>query len=213
VVSCGQQRRGKKTTKADFVSAIEPGGAPLTSDEIATALRICYAFRSKRTKFRTDMKNFEFRFRFEEENCEKESRAEEARASLRLGSHSDPIEWDINTKADYLPLVQTDVHGFISAICESVVRGETPTNTTQSGVDLMEVSFKAGSLKDSYTVRMGTKEELEDEEFKVYRVATFEVLTNATSAGNFLGLVVSTELAERCESPGRYSQLTQTYLD
>lgn len=197
VAGCGSDKQYKKKEQA-FTQAISAGGAPLPDEELAVALRICYALRSKHTTFKAEQVGKAFRFNVKETFCDGRNEEEFINTVVNDMGFDQPLEYSSTNTRPYFKKIMTNVYGPLKGLCEEVLKGNTPANVVNLGPDeVMEVSFENG-VYDTFELRYGRKVKPLDVTYTPYKVETFKVLTNSRSSGNLLGLVSESERRQPC---------------
>jgi hypothetical protein len=175
------------------------GGTPLDDNAMAVALRICYAYRTKRSKFTVEMLKGQFNFSMTTRNCQNQETTESFTSELTQESSGEPLYFESDYSKNYFKEVQTDLHGYLATICGDVLAGETPLNTAEIGNEFYEYTFQSSvSGGDQVAIQIGAQDTPSAANPSVKRKIVFEVLTNATSAGNYQGMVVETRQYSPC---------------
>lgn len=189
--SCGIDKSMRDSTNLSFSESLSSGGRPLNDGEMAVALRVCYAFRSKRTKFMAEMLESEFKFSFQTKDCEDTvSSPAELVTTLKQLMVDGPMSYEASgVSSSYLREVQTDVNGDLAELCTQIFKGETPLNVLEKDNQFHEFSFLS-NVYDTVEVRVGALQTPQDTVATVMRMTRLEVLTNQQSSGDYLGLVV-----------------------
>ena len=212
VSACGAHKRGSVEDNVDFTSKIITGGSPLPEDQMAVALRICYAFRSKRSNFRTEYMGNSFRFKTTRTSCnEPGQRVEYLNTTLRQNLESDPMTFDTTTDLKYFKKVKTHQDGILSNICDQVIKGETPVNVFDHKNGVAEVTFYENLGVDNFSVRYGSKSSALQVDFDPVKIENFKVLTSSASSGNLIGLVYESDRYEPCSGSSESSYFKQSY--
>ncbi|MDC1174283.1 hypothetical protein OAT67_02735 [Bacteriovoracaceae bacterium] len=213
-VGCGAGHKGTQE-KVVLNQSISAGGSVLNDTEVATALRICYAFRSKKTQFRATKLNTDFKYSTSFKDCDERLFSPTAviTTTLKQLLESEPMVYDSSSDLPYLKVVQTHMDGAIEGICDQVLKGETPLNVQEvSPTEIIQYAFKSSLANgDSYEVMHAKRESTTVNEFIVDKVEKFKVLTNATVAGDLLGLVSEYESHENCEDEDFVKTFIQDY--
>ena len=101
----------------------------LDTEETNIALRICYAFKSKRNFLRTFKIGSDFEYEIREKSCN----GSESSHLVKVKLFEDPKEGELFFKGEkkqvYLSKVMTDRHGPMSYICTALFRGKDVPNT------------------------------------------------------------------------------------
>ncbi len=199
-LGCGDFN-GSSSLQSDIEAlgaTISPTGSSLSDEEVSVALRICYAYRSKGTRFRTDRLNKLFRFEMEKTDCDQSKKIESFNSTLKLDSN-DVMYFDAPSfMGPYNRVVQTHDNGHLGSICRQLFAGTTPRNTSVEGDRLLEFSFLK-RFQDGYLVRYGKRKDPTDSsEYEVERIERFYVQTNSQATGVPYGLVSQWEWRKMC---------------
>lgn len=192
LTSCGYDKSsGEKEESLYFSEAALTGGAPLDDAQMAVALRVCYAFRTKRSKFLVEMLGDNFNFSHTATTCDGSSTQSSFSAQLVQDNSTDPLKYESDFSGSYIREVQTDLNGYLSNLCGNVLAGETPLNTTQINNELYEYRFQSStSAGDRISITIGSNQTIGASTPTVTQKLVFNILTNATSSGNYQGMVI-----------------------
>lgn len=195
-----------------FSQAVEAGGSPLTDSEMAVALRVCYAFRSKRTKFIAELLETNVNFQFQENNCEGNStRNTTVSTTLKQLESGGPLSFEATAVGfSYNREVYTDISGVLAQTCTQVLKGETPLNVLEFNNEINEYTFSSG-IYDSVDIKVGSKKAPTDTVPTVSQVIRLEVLTNQQSSGDFLGIVYKHTRYYPCDGDA-FKNKVQTFI-
>ncbi len=216
LANCGGAKKPTSRAPAN-IQPLETGLLP--PDQKAIATRICYAYQSKATAFRTSPfmgKNFNFNIR--SNNCSNQV-SEFSIAPVLRYDLSNSLEFFLPAIINVTPVlfanaVQTDTTGFLSQLCSKVKNNQPISNTNVINDVRVQVEFFRESL-DSYTLRyfenVNGKPQLQSAD-------TFKVRTQFNLSGNqILGMdeVFTREkicpgLSNQSALPN-YSQFIQTF--
>lgn len=122
---------------------------PLTSEELNIASRICYAYKSKAAKFRTDYAQKSFSFRLYQKSCDavESSRTIEASLNAEFGGEvMSYIPKSAVSSGEFMTAVQTDRVGFLKNVCEKIYRGESISNTVDIDGVKAQIIFERKNL-------------------------------------------------------------------
>ncbi len=189
--ACGIDKDYRDTTNLYFSESLLSGGRPLNDGEMAVALRICYAFRSKRTKFLAEMLQSEFDFTYQTKDCNNQvSSPVELKTTLKQLMVDGPMSYEAEgVNFSYMRELQTDINGEMAELCTQIFKGETPLNVVEKDNQFFEYAFLS-NVYDTVEIRVGSQETPQDQAATVMRMNRYEVLTNQQSSGDYLGLVV-----------------------
>lgn len=188
--SCGNNR---KPSSVNFdVNSEMMAVQPLTSDELNIAGRICYAYKSKGAKYRTDYAQKTFSFRLYQKSCEgaESSRSIDATLNAEFGGEvMSYLPKSAVNPGEFLATVQTDRVGFLKTICEKIYRGESISNTVDIDGVKAQVVFERKNL-DRYKLNYFVAQGFSGNESK-YVIHSSDVITVRTqfdwSNGQILG--------------------------
>lgn len=215
LASCGYDKSGTQSSDVlGFSSAALKGGVPLSDGEMAVALRVCFAFRTKRTKFSVEMLGNTFDFNYIAKDCQGKEDHKSFSAQLMQQSSTQPLRYQSSFSGPYISEVQTDINGYLSGLCSSVLAGETPLNTREIDNNLYEYRFQSSvSGGDMVSVTIGSKVNPTDSAPTVMQKVTLDVLTNATSSGNYQGMVTEATRYIPCDTTnsGRSKSYKQVF--
>lgn len=159
LTGCGNNR---KPSSVNFdINAEMMAVQPLSSDELSIAGRICYAYKSKGAKFRTDYAQKTFNFRLYQKSCEGAESSRTLEASLNAEFGGEVMSFllkSVVNPGEFLTTVQTDRVGFLKTICEKIYRGESISNTVDIDGVKAQVVFERKNLdryKLNYFVAQG----------------------------------------------------------
>lgn len=200
---CGIDKTYRGGEALAFSDNLLTGGTPLNDGEMAVALRICYAFRSKRTKFLAEMIESPFNFSFQTKDCNDNiSTPTDLNTTLKQLMVDGPMSYEASgVTYSYMREVQTDVNGELSELCNQIFKGETPLNVMELNNEYYEYRFTS-NVYDTVEIRVGAKNDPNASEPSVNRMRRMEVLTNQQSSGDYLGLVVRSSRYFPCNNEG-----------
>jgi hypothetical protein len=193
-----------------FSETVSEGGRPLTDSELGVALRICYAFRSKRSKFLSQFLDSNFSFNFTKKSCsENVVSTSLVSTSLKQPLPGGPLSYESLSASNHFKLVETDINGDLVDVCSLVFKGETPMNVMTIHNETYEFRFLA-STYDTVEILIGANTNPQNpRQFVVNRQKRMEVLTNQSSSGEYLGMVVKASLTTRCSDDVRSTQVQE----
>ena len=217
VSSCGLERQYADDQQVfAFGSSALNGGRALRDDEMSVALRVCYAFRSKRTKFSAELINRDFSFNYQAKSCKSSEPEVNSQIDSKLSQLliNGPLSFESTFPGSYAREVQTDLNGLLKGLCSQVLKGETPFNYSENTDGFSEYIFTSG-VYDNIEIRSGSVNE-QDGPLVVNSVTKLEVLTNQVVSGDLQGLVVKTTRSFPCRALGDTEvsrTMTQTFLE
>lgn len=212
-LSCGLEREYNGSTNLSFSESLSSGGRPLNDGEMAVALRVCYAFRSKRTKFLAEMLESDFKFSYQTKDCQDNVASPvELATTLKQLMVDGPMSYEASgVNFSYMREVQTDVNGDLAELCTQIFRGETPLNVQEKSNQFFEYSFFS-NVYDTVEIRVGAQRTPQDTVATVMRMTRLEILTNQQSSGDFLGLVVRGARYFPCDNSTQVRSQEQNFI-
>ncbi|MFT6069121.1 MAG: hypothetical protein ACJAT2_000402 [Bacteriovoracaceae bacterium] len=202
VVSCGNSGR-KPSTESQLGSALVAGGV-FGPNEKNTAIKICYAFRSKNTNYRASFLNSTFSFNLSYRDCDGEDKNELLGTILKAPLSSQPMVFDAISEIPFYNNVQTDKEGVLKDICSSLLDGGNPSRSNLSFGRLVEISFLSSSV-DKMIVRSAG---LVGSDYVIDQEERFEV---DSTAGNRTGQIKFASREKTCAN-GRVESMTQQLI-
>ncbi|MEC7277784.1 MAG: hypothetical protein VXV96_15790 [Bdellovibrionota bacterium] len=213
LVGCGYDQTYKEGD-TNFSSAVTSGGEPLDDTEMAVALRICYAFRSKRTLFLAQKVESNFNFTYRAYDCDGNLSVEQQLLStLKQLLPGGPLSYEsTGFTLPYMREVETDISGHMESFCDEVFKGNTPLDVIEENNEYFEYEFLSG-LYDTFIVRIGSSQNVNDPTPIVTRIHQYEVLTNSQPSGDYTGMVVRTSGRTRCEATdSKFKRYEQSFI-
>lgn len=175
--SCGQGNT--RAVEAGNLSLGEELSASytLSGEKLNTALRICYAYRSKRVGLRSSYIDQSFSFSVKNRPCNDDETNKAISATLKAPLLSQPMVFDSSERElSWYESVNSDNDGPIATLCTSIIRGDTLTNLlSSSGNTQQVVEFSVNTENDHYVILTGTK--TTEDQFFVTKKETFYVQT------------------------------------
>lgn len=204
LTACGQASRNP-SSENQLGAALTVGGT-FSDSEKNIAIRTCYAFRSKNANFRARFISEDFRFLVTERTCQGVDRSETLTTELKAPLATGPMVFDAVSTIDYFSQVQTDQHGHLSSICNSLLQGGDPQKSILLGNTVIELTFYTSDL-DHFIVRTANKE---GNNYIVAVEERFKFDTN-NAAGDNVGKVVLATKEQTCGN-GSISTISQQAL-
>lgn len=157
--SCGNGNNGPIEAGNIGLGQELSGTSALEGNSKETALRICYAYRSKRIGFRTNHLDASFSFSVSNRPCESSESNKTISVTLKEVLQSQPMTFDSSERSlTYFSTVNTDEDGNLASICEKLLKGDNSTNKiSESGGVLKIAEFSVGTASDHYTVLEATE--------------------------------------------------------
>lgn len=218
ISSCG---RGNNVAKTTFdTNAILSEERNLTVDEINIANRICLAYKSKSTKFRsTEFYGTNFNFQAKKTDCQNVVTSYTVSATLKNDDQNNlayipPAGFDPNLR--FNRKVQTDVSGYLAQLCPKLAANQAVTNTsTNQNVKAQISFFRDGSDQtDGYIIQVFTKQT--NNTFLIDSAEKFKSTTGQdTSGGKIYGMDKFYSTQKVCPSTfdkNKFSDFEQTFI-
>jgi hypothetical protein len=180
----------------------------LTVEERAVATRICYAYQSKSSSFRSQNYNGgTFTFDVNSRNCV------DARANYKvnsvLKSSSTSMTLVPDTDKPFVTSVQTDQSGYLAQLCGKIQNNKPISNTVTETTTKVQISFFRDSL-DSYTLKYFAPDA--NKVMKIESMETYKVRTQSSvGSGQIQGMDESYSLFQTCGTSDKYSEFTQQF--
>lgn len=207
--ACGDGNSGPKKAAIDALITEE---RDLVAEERAIATRICYAYQSKNTSFKTQIylgRNFEFNITTK--SCEDVEETYNINAVLKIESSTrlayiPPIS---NTNA-FEKQVQTNGDGYLAQLCTKIQTNQPISNTVDTGGYKVQIQFFKDKL-DGFIFRYFKL--TGDAGYKIERAETFKVRTQFNSTSEqILGMDESFSRESICLTNVKsYSSFTQNF--
>ncbi len=193
-----------------FSKSVIAGGNPLGDDEMGVALRICYALRFKRGQMLGSFGNHQFRFDIEERTCNGQEETYQWKTKLNQPNTDKELTFESRKDTLFFNKVLSDIHPPLATICKALTNGNTPMNTVEIDDHLVELRFYS-KAKDYVEMRHAHKGIHHQMSSRPYKIERFQILTNKTSAGNYLGMSAQSLRLIPCnENAKEYTWLKQT---
>lgn len=192
LVSCGYDKSSTQGNETlSFSTSALKGGRDLTDGEIAIALRVCYAFRTKRSNFSVEMIGNTFNFNYMTKDCQGKEDQSTFSGQLSQQTSTNSLRYTSSFTGPYISEVQTDLNGYLKNLCSAVLAGETPLNSENVNNELYEYHFQSSVVYagDTVTITIGSKQSPTDSNPTVSQKVILDVLTNSTSSGSYQGMV------------------------
>lgn len=179
LLNCGGSGAKKKTTELTGTQPLEE--AVLPADQRTIATRICYAYQSKATTFRTTpFMGGTFKFDMRHTNCSNQLNQYSLTPVLRYNLNNALEFFQPDTSKLFAGTVQTDTSGFLSQLCTKIKNNEAINNTTVNNDVRVQVEFFREDL-DAYTLRYFV---LDGGDYKFESADTFKVRTQFNLSGS-----------------------------
>lgn len=201
-----------------FTEKVEKGGVGLDDRSLGIALRICYALRSKRLHYETDLLGQRINFQVSSSSCENNTSIPPTQRSLGLYISKSPtgsLFMQGPQATTFFTEIITDKQGPLSSLCETALSGGTPLDLEGQGLEFKRFSFRDRGLDQVEIEYARVKDPnafRNDREYEIYQTERFSFLTDNLSSGPYIGLT-SESLREINCSNASVSQLIQTFQD
>ncbi len=183
----------------------------LSVEERTIATRICYAYQSKSSTFRSkSYDNGTFTFDINSKNCE------DTRTNYTVNS----VFKSLNSSLTFVPetdkpfksIIQTDKVGYLSQLCEKMFNNMPVSNTVAEANMTIQISFSRETL-DSYTIKyfipaVNSQSNL----MKIESMETYKVITKPVlGSGQIKGMDESYSSYKTCETSDKFSEYSQKF--
>lgn len=140
IVACGKTKQSGKYF--DSLSSPLSVKENFSVGEQDVAIKICYAFQSKKSNFPTNYANALFKFKVELTSCSANYTTDIINTYLRTPYLSKPMFFDTDDtdfKDHFVEELQTNADGYLESICDKIFKGESfPSPVKQLGDDKIE---------------------------------------------------------------------------
>jgi hypothetical protein len=210
IMSCGIDKdRSSGRSPATLGQEIELEGDTLSSVEQSIAVRICFAYRSKRSRFSTTSIGDDFNFNIEHTQCSGEVIEEDIATKLRQNNVG--LFFDTSYSGEFYEKVETDIDGILKSVCTNVLKGESSANSFEVNNSTHAISFSTSRNIDSYQVQIAQKTSSSTEEL-VVQIIDFEV-PEKNSSNPYYGATTSVKRTIACQTgSSRYDIITKKLL-
>jgi hypothetical protein len=210
-ISCGAQKNIVEESFSSASSMVQV--QDLTPIERSVATRICYAYQSKSTSFKTQAyMTGSFVFSVTSKDCTgKES---SSNITSTLGTSNDEkrsLIFNSNSTFPFLKTVQSSQSGFLSQLCLKIQNNLPIKNTLVKNDTTIQVSFTSKDI-DSYTLQYFSTQ---NNVVKIQSSETFKVRTQFNITTNqILGMDEFYTKMQVCASDtSKNSQVSQAFLN
>ncbi len=210
VDGCGTNHHPKTP---DFVIKSEMKATQdIATEELSIAQRICYAYKSKSAKLKSEYNLKTFVWKLKNQNCDKSENTQSIQATVKSDFGSGTLAFEMPTgitAKGFLSNVQTDTNGFLSSVCEKISRGNTISNTTELNGIKVQLSFDRKDL-DRYKIDYFSINK--ENKYVIYATDVISVRTQFTwKDGQLLGGDELVTRYNQCGTSDSYSIDTQTF--
>lgn len=209
-MSCGIDKdRNYGRTPATLGQQIAIEAGELSEQEQAIAVRICFAYRSKRGRFSTTLIGEDFSFNITHNKCDGSAINENIDA--KLAQNNLGLFYSSSYSGEFYSKVETDIDGILTKVCESVLRGDNSQNTFIVNNSTHAITFSSLGNIDSYEVQIAQKS-LPNTKEVITQIMNFEVLEKS-STNPYYGATTKVRRIIACNSSENpYDILTKTLL-
>ena len=207
IVSCGENKN--KSQEVGFaVNQQVSATRDLNDAERAIATRVCYAYQSKASSFKTQAYNGgTFNFSLESKNCEDIKDIYSVSGSLITGSDGS-LTYDSKSPKKFFPKIQTSQSGFLSQLCSKIVTNQAISNTAVINNVIVQIILQASDL-DTYTLNYY---QLQDKVLRITSADTYKVRTQFNlNNGQILGMDEKYSQQAVCSDNKNFSQISQSF--
>lgn len=213
--SCGQSDNEPARLKEAQIGAELSTGETLSGGSKDAALRICYAFRSKNSAFRTinGLLGSTFSFTLNYTDCSNSKRAENEALATTLAQtlQSAPLIYDSTNTHPYMKEVQTHQHGELASLCQSLIMGEdVQTVVSVNSEQKKEFRFGTSDQLDHYSISIANKT-ISTRGSQIFAITEeHRYFVNTTSdASNRKGVVYNYSFRKACSSDTQLEEFSQ----
>lgn len=213
IASCGQQyNKGGGSSEFSTSMALQTS-RDLSTAERTIATRICYAYQSKNTTFRTQtFFGGSYTFNMKKRNCSSDGATElYSIVGVLQSKTSGELYYDTKSTKTFISKVQTSSSGFLAQLCTKIQNNMAVTNTaTTDDGQTVQVVFTSTDL-DTYSLNYFKSV---NNVMKIQYAETFKVRTQFNQTGTqILGMDEIYTKQTVCDSdPTKFSDVSQTYV-
>lgn len=206
--SCGGGQAGRTPASTFSTTAQLVATRDLTTEERAIATRICYAYQSKGTNFRTPTYlGGTFYYSITSTDCSKSKTSYQVKATLETSGSG--LTFKPQNDVAFESSVQTNESGFIKQLCTKIQNNQAISNTADNGDEKVQISFFKDTL-DAYNIQYFSKEK---GTFVASGAEVFKVRTqyNITNGSQILGMDEVYQGYETCSGRENYAEFYQNF--
>ncbi|MBC7714297.1 MAG: hypothetical protein H7177_13215 [Rhizobacter sp.] len=211
VSGCGANKSIESTSFS--TSAIMVATRDLTTAERTIATRICYAYQSKNTSFKTQTYyGGTFNFNMNYKDCSNVKSAYSVAGILSTSTtDTRALVYSTDTTMQFNKAVQTAQAGYLSQLCTKIQNNLVISNTVVDGSTRVQLSFTATDM-DSYTLQYFSPV---NNEMKIQSAETFKVRTQFNIVANqILGMDETYVRQQICTGDANaFTELNQVYVN
>jgi hypothetical protein len=212
--SCEMKKRSPASIEEIILTESLGPERDLDTDESNIALRICYAFKSKRNYLRTFKIGSDFDFQIHEKTCNGTENSHMARVKLFEHPQERHLEFRGEDKQVYLSKVMTDRHGPMSYLCTALFRGKDVPNTyLKNETQKFQFEFSSNDETDVVKIIHGVKgvDNFGGVYYSISYVDTYQ-LESTPHKSEFTGVAVKAMRSFPCGQSGGTNDLVQELL-
>ncbi len=212
IFGCGKGRHPSSTSSqiAD-VQFLEAEN--IKEPELSVAKRVCYAYKSKRSAFKTNYHGKDFKFDFSKKDCSSVEDSKVFMAKLKSPVDATTLTWIPVTEGDsfeFMTNIQDDESGYLKQLCERVFRGATISNSLKvNSSETVQVQFKRSNI-DQYQINFFS---LQNNVQVLMSSDLFKVRTQFdVSNGQILGFDEEITRFKKCASQNKYQEFVHKVI-
>lgn len=200
---------GSKDPSGYSISAQMSVVQNLTPEERAIATRVCYAYQSKSSSFRSQNYNGgTFIFNMKSRNCVDARSDYTVNSVLKASVSSMTLVPD--TDKPFVTSIQTDQSGYLAQLCGKIQNNKPISNTVTEMTTKVQISFFKDTL-DSYTLKYFTPDEA-TKAMRIESMDTYKVRTQVgIGSGQILGMDEGYSRFQTCGTSDKYSEFNQNF--
>lgn len=212
MAGCGSGHGGKNPPSMQYsTSAQLQAVRNLTTEERNIATRICYAYQSKSTNFKTpDYMGATFNFNISSRDCTDKVDSYIVNSILATDSNN-RLTFQSSTTKPFRPIVQTTEVGYLVQLCSKIQNNLAISNTVSiSDSERVQITLFRDSM-DAFRIDRFTPNS--ENKFVISSSETFKIRTqNNLSSGQIVGMDEVFVKQETCSSnPKKYVEFSQTF--
>lgn len=213
MISCTS---GKAPGSKNLLTNVMAEERNLVQDERSIATRICYAYQSKSSAFKTQVYfGGTFTFNVRTKSCGDASENYTITSVLQQDGQGRLVYTAPPASKSFEGLVQTNTSGYLSQLCTKIQTNQSISNTTISGGMKVQIEFTKTDL-DGFVIRYFSPSQ--GQGYVIQRAESLKVRTQFNSgSGQILGMDEVFSRQEVCPvlnpktDPAKASEFTQTF--
>lgn len=214
VVSCEMNKRKPASIEEIILTESLAPDRNLGVEETNIALRVCYAFKSKRNYLRSFKIGSQFEFQIHERSCNGSESSHVAKVKLFEHPEERHLEFRGDEKQVYLSKVMTDRHGAMSYLCNALFRGKEVSNTyLKNETQKFQFEFDNNGEMDIVKVVYGVKgvDNFGGVYYSVSYIDTYQMESTPHKTEN-TGMAVKASRSFPCGQGGGTNDLVQELI-